>query len=75
MQESLGDPGSECQIENRRGLGPYDITLRGRGATMGKWDLKALRGRGGGGVLEGGGYAVGNLKGFEQRSETIRMTR
>ena len=48
MQESLGDLGSECQIENRRGLGPYDITLRGRGATMGKWDRKALRGRGAG---------------------------
>lgn len=63
MQESLGELGSECQIENRRGLGPYDITLRGRGATMGKWDLKALRGGGGRGV---GGRRVrsGQPEGF-----------
>ena len=42
VQESLRDLGSECQMKNGWGLGPQ-VTLRGKGTTMGKRDRKTLQ--------------------------------
>ena len=41
VQDSLRDLGSECQMENGWGLGPQ-VTLTGKGTTVGKRDRKTL---------------------------------